>query len=300
MSLFLSYNFSRINKDLKIQLNKVKELSQKTIEQEREASRQELKRRMIEAENDRKTKELEDARQLQLSLLPKEIPKSENLDIAFYMNTAAEVGGDYYDIIPGNDNKITLAIGDATGHGVKAGIMVAIIKGLLHELNPKLTSSQTLDKINNVIRSMHLGNLYMGLLILKTDGQCIDISSAGMPPALLYRREEKKVEEIIIKRMPLGATNLMKFEERKIKINCGDILLLLSDGLSELFNSSMDMFDYKRIKEVLLNNADKSSSQIISELNVAAEEWRNGFEQADDMTLVIIKCKECSSVITGH
>ena len=216
------------------------------------------------------------------------------------MNTAAEVGGDYYDIIPGNDNKITLAVGDATGHGVKAGIMVAIVKGLLHELNPKLTSSQTLDKINNVIRSMQLGNLYMGLLILKTDGQCIDISSAGMPPALLYRREEKKVEEIIIKRMPLGATNLMKFEERKIKINCGDILLLLSDGLSELFNSSMDMFDYKRIKEILLNNAEKSSSQIISELNIAAEEWRNGFEQADDMTLVIIKCKECSSVITGH
>jgi serine phosphatase RsbU (regulator of sigma subunit) len=270
----------------------VKELSEKTIEQERTAGKLELERKIVDAENKRKTQELEEARKLQLSLLPKESPESENLDIAFYMNTATEVGGDYYDIISGEDKRITIAVGDATGHGVKAGIMVAIVKGLIHELSNDLKSSEVLVKINNVIREMQLGNLYMALILIKINKSCIDISSAGMPPILLYKREENIIEEIIIKRMPLGATNKLNFPEQKIKINPGDILLLLSDGLPELFNQKMEMFDYKRVKEVLLNNTGKTSAEIITELKSAAERWRGGFEQADDMTFVVVKCKE--------
>jgi serine phosphatase RsbU (regulator of sigma subunit) len=292
MSLFLSYNLSMINKDLKTQLIKVKELSEKTIEQEREANRLELEKRIIDADNNRKTKELEDARQLQLSLLPKEIPKSENLDIAFYMSTAAEVGGDYYDIITDGDGRITIAVGDATGHGVKAGILVAIVKGLIHELIPEFSSAETLEKINNLLKSMQLGNLYMGLTLLKINNLCINISSAGMPPALLFRKNENRLDEIIIKRLPLGATNKLNFEEQIIKINAGDVLLLLSDGLSELFDENRDMFEYCRIKEVFLKNINKCSSEIISELKIAAEKWRNGSEQMDDMTFVAIKCKQ--------
>ncbi|HSP89108.1 MAG TPA: SpoIIE family protein phosphatase [Ignavibacteriaceae bacterium] len=292
MSIFLSFNFSQINKDLELQLEKVKELSDKTIEQERTAYKLELERRIIEAENNRKTKELSDARNLQLSLLPKEIPEIKNLDIACYMNTATEVGGDYYDIISGTNGEITLVIGDATGHGVKAGTLVAIVKGLIHELSPGLKSSEVLEKINRVIRSMNLGNLYMGLTLLKLNNLCIDISTAGMPPVFIYRKNKSEIEEIIFKRMPLGATNKMNFIQQKLKLNQGDIILLLSDGLPELFNSNRDMFDYKRIKEILLQNVDKNSSCIVENLKSEAEKWRNGFDQKDDMTFVVVKCKD--------
>jgi serine phosphatase RsbU (regulator of sigma subunit) len=291
MSIFLSYNFAQINKNLEAQITKVKELSEKTVEQERLASKLEFERRISDEENKRKTMELESARNLQLSFLPKEIPVSDSLDVGFYMNTATEVGGDYYDIISGNNGTITIAVGDATGHGVKAGIMVAIVKGLLHELNSDLTSAEKLYRINNVIRSMQLGNLYMGLILLKIDNLCIDISSAGMPPALLYKAEENIIEEIIIKRMPLGATNKMKFETRKVNLKPGDILLILSDGLSELFNNQMEMFDYSRIKEILMKNAGKTSAEIICELKTAADIWRDGIDQADDMTFMITKCR---------
>ncbi len=290
MSVFLSYNFSTLNKDLAVQLEKVQELSEKTIQQERAAGRLELERCMIETENKRKTKELEDARLLQLSLLPKEIPVSENIDIAFFMNTATEVGGDYYDVISEGNGNLTVALGDATGHGVKAGIMVAVIKGLLHELEPEFTSAEALEKMNTVIRSMQVGSLYMGLTMLKIRGLTADISIAGMPPVLLYREKIDRVEEIIIKRMPLGATDKLRFEDRKVSLGPGDILLLFSDGLSELFNKDMEMFDFSRIKDVLISNADKTCSQIISELKSAAEIWRNGFDQADDLTIVALKC----------
>ncbi|MCW8849359.1 MAG: triple tyrosine motif-containing protein, partial [Melioribacteraceae bacterium] len=82
-------------------------------------------KRVLEIENNRKTKELEEARQLQLSMLPKELPRNSNLDIAVYMKTATEVGGDYYDFSMKEDGSLNIALGDGTGHGLKAGILVS-------------------------------------------------------------------------------------------------------------------------------------------------------------------------------
>ncbi len=291
MSIFLSYNFSLTNKNLESQLIKVKELSEKTIEQERTANKIETEKRIIESENNRKTQELEEARKLQLSFLPKKIPEHKNLDIAVYMKTATEVGGDYYDVIEDENEHLNVIVGDATGHGVKAGIMVAIVKSLIHDLNPKMTSAECLNKINDVIISMQLGNLYMGLTFLKFNDSSINIASAGMPSTLLYHKNENRIEEIVFKRMPLGATNKLDFEQRDIKILQGDALLILSDGLLELFNEKREMFELTRVKEILLKNNFMNSSEIISELKIAGENWRNGFEQLDDMTLVVVKHK---------
>jgi ligand-binding sensor domain-containing protein len=87
-------------------------------------------KKFLQLENDRKTKELEEARQLQLSMLPKELPKLPHLDIAVYMKTATEVGGDYYDFHLHIDGTLTVILGDATGHGMMSGMMVSIMKSL--------------------------------------------------------------------------------------------------------------------------------------------------------------------------
>ena len=83
--------------------------------------REKENKKFLQLENNRKTKELDEARNLQLSMLPKVLPQVPNLDIAVYMKTATEVGGDYYDFNVGTDGTLTVAIGDATGHGMKAG-----------------------------------------------------------------------------------------------------------------------------------------------------------------------------------
>ena len=85
MSIFLAYDFANVNKDLELQLDNVKQISQKVLEQERTANRIELERRIIEVESSRKTSELEDARDLQLSLLPKQVPKIDSLDIVKHL-----------------------------------------------------------------------------------------------------------------------------------------------------------------------------------------------------------------------
>jgi len=108
----------------------------------------EAQNKIIQADNERKTQELEEARQLQLSMLPKELPNLPNLDIAVYMQTATEVGGDYYDFQVGIDGTLTTIIGDATGHGMKAGTVVTITKSLFNSMAANENILSTFDKIS--------------------------------------------------------------------------------------------------------------------------------------------------------
>ena len=289
MSIFLSYNFSLTNRNLEKQLVKVKQLSEKTIEQERMANKLELERRIIQVENERKSKELESARALQLSLLPKSLPKFQKMELAAFMETASEVGGDYYDIINFNPEVSIIAAGDATGHGIKAGTLVAVTKSLLFENSKNLHVSEILKNINDTLLSMQLGNLYMGLTLLKLNGYAVELSSAGMPPVIVYRKGTNQLEEVVIKRMPLGATNKLKFELYTLNMNPGDMIVLLSDGMPELFNKEKKMYEYERVKELLFQHRDKTPQEIINQLKTAINGWLNGSQQTDDITFVIIR-----------
>lgn len=166
MSVFLSRRFAKTNEELEVQLEQVRDLSERTMVHERQAREAEIERRLLEADNSRKTEELEEARKLQLSMLPQEIPSLSELDIAVYMRTASEVGGDYYDFLLDQDDTLTVAVGDATGHGMKAGTLVAVIKGLVHQLRSG-ELPRVFETISGVIRSMNLGNLYMSLTLLR-------------------------------------------------------------------------------------------------------------------------------------
>jgi serine phosphatase RsbU (regulator of sigma subunit) len=285
MSIYLSRSIATTNKILQKQLITVKELSQKELEQK-------LRAQKAEAENERKTKELEEARQLQLSMLPKILPQLPHLDIAVYMKTATEVGGDYYDFHVGMDGTLTVVIGDATGHGMKAGTMVTTTKSLFssHAANPNILF--TFQEITRCIKHMNMHMLSMCLSILKIQGNKLQLSAAGMPPALLYRSKTKTIEEIILKGMPLGAVQDFPYELRQTEIYPGDTLLLMSDGLPEMFNKDKEIFGYDKVIETYQNVADKNPEEIILELKNAGSDWSNTETPDDDVTFVVIKVKK--------
>jgi serine phosphatase RsbU (regulator of sigma subunit) len=289
MSLYLSYNFAFINKDLEKQLSNVKILSNKTIEQERTANKMELERRILDVENDRKSKELESAKELQLSLLPKTIPAVENLDIACYMETAAEVGGDYYDFFRSDDNTLTTIIGDATGHGLKAGNMVIVTKGLLNIFSGNEEIDDILRKSNLAIKKMNLKMLTMGLAILRIYKNKVQYSSAGMPPLLVYRKKTNSVEQIILKAMPLGAFYDFPYQKNVFEISKGDILLMVSDGLTELFNQKKEILGIEKVSEFLNNSAHKTADEIIRNILSQSKLWSADSPLHDDLTIVALK-----------
>jgi sigma-B regulation protein RsbU (phosphoserine phosphatase) len=131
----------------------------------------------------------------------------------------------------------------------------------------------------------------MCLSILKIQGNKIQLSAAGMPPALLYRSKTKSVEEIVLKGMPLGAYQDFPYELREMEIFSGDTIFLMSDGLPELFNRKKEMFGYERILELYKNSAVKNPEEIIQVLKTAGSDWTNNDAPDDDITFVVIKVK---------
>lgn len=288
MSVSMSRSFAQTNIRLENKLREVQVLSQKAIEQEREKKDRELERLLLEADNKRKTQELEDARKLQLSMLPHDVPALGNIEIAVRMRTATEVGGDYYDFVT-DDNTLTVAVGDATGHGVKAGIVVATAKSYFQSFAKDMENIPLLRIMSKGVKNMNLRALYMTITLLKYSGNRIKLVAAGMPPSLLYRAETGVVEILSSKGMPLGSVVDFHYKEIEKSVSENDVLLLMSDGLPEAFNSDREMLDLDKILEVLTKNGKKSPEVIIQELEKLAGKWTKNSELDDDYTLLVLK-----------
>jgi serine phosphatase RsbU (regulator of sigma subunit) len=278
MSVYLASDFSKIN--------------EKMLRKERQAKELEVQGRLLEAEDERKSKELEEARDLQLAMLPQCINEFDGLDICLDMKTATEVGGDYYDYNISKDGTLNIVIGDATGHGMKAGIMVSIMKSLFISHTDYTDILSFFEKSSQTIKQMRLGNLYMSLMLVRIKTNKMILSSAGMPPLYIYRTETKAIEEHVIKGMPLGAFDSFSYKTIETELKPGDTVLLMSDGLAELFNDNDEMLDYPRIREAFKEVAEKSPDQIVQHLYSIGDNWRKSRNQGDDITLVVLKAKQ--------
>ena len=260
-------------------------------EAELRAAAAEAQARAVQIENDRKTKELDEARELQLSMLPKTLPNLPHLDIAVYMKTATEVGGDYYDFHLHIDGTLTFVVGDATGHGMMSGMMVSIMKSLFMSDRTNKNLKPFFENASESIKDMNLGRLMMALTCVQIRNNKIITANAGMPPLYLYRNNLQSVEEIGINNMPLGALKNSVYEVKEIKIESGDTLLLMSDGFAELRNENNELYGYKRAKNSFEKAAQKDPEEIVDFLKNEGSRWTNDEDPDDDVTFVVIKVK---------
>jgi serine phosphatase RsbU (regulator of sigma subunit) len=263
---------------------------ERLVEETRLRHDQEVQQRLLQAEYDRKSEELEDARLFQLSLLPKELPAHPSCEIAVFMETATEVGGDYYDFKVADDVLIA-AVGDATGHGARAGTMVTVIKSLFSAASSDTRLNGFLEDAGSAIRRMELGRMAMALVLARLEGSTLTLSSAGMPPPLLARAGSGKVEEIDLTGMPLGGL-ASSYREVETSVLPGDTLLLMSDGFPELPNVEGDPIGYDRVQEIFEASAAKFPDEIIQDLSAAAADWVGHVPPNDDVTFVVMRVRE--------
>lgn len=248
-------------------------------------------KRLLEAENTRKSKELEEARLFQYSMLPKELPQLPHLDVAVYMRTATEVGGDYYDFNIHLDGTLTVILGDATGHGMQAGMMVSIMKSLFMSGKKNLELKPFFENASAALKDMQLGRLMMALTCVQIKADRIITTNAGMPPLIIYRKNSQIIEEIVITNMPLGAMKGIAYDVKEIKIESGDTLLLMSDGFAELKNKNKEIYGYKRARNSFEDVAKKEPEEIVTYLKGEGKSWANDKDPDDDVTFVVIKIK---------
>jgi hypothetical protein len=248
------------------------------------------KKSFQKAENERKNSELAAAKDLQERLLPKTLPVVPNLDIAGYLRTSTEVGGDYYDFFEQPDGSLYAICGDATGHGTPSGMLVSITKAGIIGL-PQLSPNDMLHELNRVVKKVDLGILRMSLNIAHLKNNQLTLSSAGMPPYYIYRAASNTTEEIQISGVPLGSFNNAYFDQINTTFNPGDILVIISDGLPEAPNLAGELFDYQKLQDLIATFGNLTAQEVIDQLMVEADNWLSGKHNPDDITLVVIKHK---------
>ncbi len=245
------------------------------------------KKSLEQADNERRAGELEEAKKIQESMLPKVFPSSKQFDVSAGLVTSTEIGGDYYDFFE-NKNSLYAVCGDATGHGTASGMMVSIIKSGLNGL-PALSTNKVLYELNNIVKKIDLGTLKMSLNICEVKKDSMTLSSAAMPPMYLYNSNSKKTEEILIRGLPLGGLKNETFDIEKRKFNKDDVLVLLSDGLPEAENDAGELYDYERVIDIITKNATKTAEELKSKLIGEVDIWLKGRIPDDDVTIVVIK-----------
>ena len=244
-----------------------------------------------ELENARKSQELEEARQLQLSLLPAAAPALDHLDLDWHMETATEVGGDYYDYSLSDDGTLTIVLGDATGHGLQSGTMVTATKSLFRSLADLPDIVATFDTMSRSLKQMNLPRMGMAMTMVKVHNHSLSISAAGTPPMLLYRAATGQVEEVLLSGMPLGYSNRSRYDRRDLELAPGDTAVLMSDGLPERLNDQDEELGYERTEALFAEIAGATPREIIKHLATGGEQWSNGRPQDDDVTILAFTVK---------
>ncbi len=249
----------------------------------------EAESRALKLENERKTHELEGARKLQLSMLPNRLPDYPGYAIAARMLTATEVGGDYYDFRVGEDGTLAVAIGDATGHGTRAGIFVAAMKTLFAGTPVGDDLQSLLRGFNRTLHALGRDQIYMALGLLRVDGPEVKAISAAVPPLLVWRSASGEVELVTLCGMFLGTDFEIPYGEARLSLGRGDKILLLSDGYLEQLGPSGERLEESRATDYLKEAAGLSPEALMDHMLQRLEAWRGAIPQGDDVTLVLLE-----------
>ncbi len=246
------------------------------------------------AYQERVGKELELAAGIQQDLLPKEVPKVAGLDIAAGIIPAAEVGGDVYDYIAPDEENLYGYVGDVTGHGVPAGLLVSVTSALIHSYSHLQDPKQVLIEANKIIKLKTRANMFVTLVLwhwnIKT--QKLTLVSAGHEVALKYAAGPVKTDELAKGGIALGMmpdiSTLMK--DQPVELETGDCIVLYTDGVPEAWRNEKEQYGMPEFKRVVTQSCDLASAEAIKVALLAnVKQWTQGYEQKDDITVMVLK-----------
>jgi len=253
-----------------------------------------------ERDRSRMRTELEDAREIQLSMLPVESPALDWVDFASVSLPASEVGGDYFDYFELSGSRLAIVIGDVAGHGVASGLVLSGVRSSLHLLKQELgTPVEVLRKLDDMLRQTVGGRNFVTFQIAVLDPQRgrITVANAGHPPLFLVSASGR-MSRLGGNSLPLGTRLASEYVEQEEPLAKGDTLLLFSDGAPEVRDLHGTDFGEGRLRAELarVGLADGARRVRDSLLN-ALSRFKGDVEQEDDLTLVVVKVGTSSGLV---
>jgi serine phosphatase RsbU (regulator of sigma subunit)/anti-sigma regulatory factor (Ser/Thr protein kinase) len=236
--------------------------------------------------------ELGTARSIQHALLPKDLPKLEGWKIAYHYQPAREVGGDFYDFLRLDDGRVGLVIGDVSGKGIAAALVMANTQSVLRAVARRgnVAPGQVLTEANEVlyayIPSGTFVTCFYGVLDPE-NGQLVYANAGHDPP---YSQRGGDAQELRARGMPLGLMPDMPYEEKEAVLAVGDDLLLYSDGLVEAHDTEGDMFGFPHLRRLIMAQSTGSGEELVDVLLAELTRFTGtDAEQEDDITLVTLE-----------
>jgi predicted ester cyclase len=248
--------------------------------------------RVAEArERERLEQELQVARQIQQALLPEATPQLDGWELTTYYEPAREVGGDFYDFLEFEDGRLGLVVGDATGKGMPAALVMATTRGMLRAVVQSLESpGEVLARVNEALVAEIPPNMFVTCLyaILDPKSGSLRYANAGHDLPYLRHHGGGDVEELRARGLPLGLMPNMPYEEKEAVLGVGDNALFYSDGLVEAHDPQREMFGFARLRALVAEHAEEGSlvDFLMEELYSFVGE---GWEQEDDITLLTLR-----------
>jgi serine phosphatase RsbU (regulator of sigma subunit) len=243
--------------------------------------------------------ELRLARSIQRASLPEEVPQLEGWQISPYYRPAREVGGDFYDFHLLSEGRVGIVIGDATGKGVPAALVMSTACGMLQLAAQEPDSSspgEVLCRVNETLFSRIPANMFVTCFycLLDPESASLSYANAGHDLPYVLRGSGGECEELRARGMPLGLMPGMSYEEKETILNSGEAALLYSDGLVEAHNPEGEMFGFPRLRGLVAEHGVKRSlgDSLLEELYSFVGE---GWKQEDDITLLTLRCSATTS-----
>ncbi len=235
--------------------------------------------------------ELSIAKRIQRSFLPREEPQLYGFDISGINIPSEKVGGDYYDFIPIIENQMGIAIGDVSGKGIPAALIMASFRAsLIAEIRNNYAIRSIMFKVNNLLFESTESDVFVTAVygVLDTKNKIFTFTNAGHN-APIFRHADGRMEYLIEGGVVLGMFEDSKYEERPLGISPGDIMVFYTDGVTEAKNEKEEEFGTKRLKQVINDSHHLSASQIQENIYKAVKDFTGGPQMADDLTMIIVK-----------
>ena len=268
----------KLNKDLERRVaERTEQLKSAMARQQEEAQ-----------ERERIEQELRVARMIQHTLLPKSLPELEEHQISVYYQPAREVGGDFYDFLRLPDGRLGLIVGDVSGKGVPAAIVMAITRTMLRSAYHLGSPGKILQQVNDDLFPDIPPNVFVTCLAVLLDSRTgrLQYANAGHDPPFV--RHASGVSKLRASGMPLGLMPDMTYEQKEVTLKSGESILLYSDGLAEAHSPRHEMFGFPRIERLV--GAHSEAATLIDSLLAELERFTgDAWEQEDDITLLTLR-----------
>lgn len=237
--------------------------------------------------------DLEVARTIQQSLLPKSMPQVLGFDIAAWNKPADQTGGDYYDWQALPDGRILLALADVTGHGIGPALLAAVCRAYSRaSFGQQNGFLEAMEQVNIAVAADVGDGRFVTFVgaILRPGSSKVELLSAGHAPLFLYWFKHDRFDKMGAQGLPLGISSDFHSEPpQELQFAAGDLLLLATDGFFEWANAAEELYGSERLENRVRASRDKPAAEIISTLYEDVLQFAGGTSQKDDLTAIVIK-----------